>query len=306
MDHISGNLVLPGSTPKPSPVSTSTATDSNNANIGLQTSTTENPSVTEGTSFRCTCRPCCPHRNGRNDQFRSDPHRHLAFPKYYTWDGHLRLEARKYDCKDITTSLIGMFEKTPRRNKSSTHLQSRALVSWQSWVESQRQQPSPLLTLENRMDLGFFLDIFDNYFFGGALSKWTTVTWVDPDQMRRSWRGSQADNPLLPGSYSLVKIINRRSVVPGGPSAIMQTLNTLLHEMVHSMLNTFACRCQCAFNTSGVSGHGRMWVDLARALERELNSKFGGYGVWDLRIENASKRESAQCRKIGLVWGEPI
>ena len=64
----------------------------------------------------------------------------------------------------------------------------------------------------------------------------------------------------------------------------MKTLGTLLHEMVHAMLHTFACRCQCAAETAGTSGHGPSWVTIAKAMEKELKNKFDGFGIWDLKI----------------------
>lgn len=218
MDNISSNLVLPGSTAKTSPVSASTATNNISASIVLQRSTTKNPSFTVGTPFGCTCLPCLTQRKGRNNQFRLDPHRHLAFPKKNcTWDGHLRLQPRNYDCEDMTTSLIRNLEKTPWHNRCSTHLQYRALVRWQSWVESQRQMPSLHLALEDKIDLDFFLDFFDQYFFCGGLSEWTSVTWVDFDQNQRYLVGSQRDDPVLLDPFGLIKVVKWRVFKTRGP-----------------------------------------------------------------------------------------
>lgn len=132
----------------------------------------------------------------------------------------MRLQPRNYDCEDMTTSLIQIFEKIPRRNRCSTHLQYRALVRWQSWVESQRQMPSLHLALEDKIDLDFFLDIFDQYFFCGVLSEWTSVTWVDFDQNQRYLVGSQRDDPVLPDPFGLITIVKWRFLKPWAPSAI--------------------------------------------------------------------------------------
>lgn len=302
-DNISVSLILPGSTTNPSSFSTSIAMDNISTNLILPRSTMNPPSFTVGTAFRCTCRTCSTHRKGRNNQFGLEPHRHLAFPNFCTWDGRLRLRPRNYDCKDMTTGLIRIFERNPRRYRCSTHLQHRALARWQSWVESQRQMPTSQLALKHSIDLRFLFEIFDDYFFCGVLSEWTRVTWVGFDRNNSSVVGSADDDPALPGPYGLIKIANWRSVQPGGPSAIMKTLNTLLHEMVHSMLNTFTCRCRCASQTSGFTGHGPLWEKLARALEQELKHKFAGYGEWDLNIENALGREIVRCKKLGWSAG---
>lgn len=239
------------------------------ANLVLPLSITKPPSSTIGTAYLCTCCPCFTNRKGRNTQFTSDLHCHLTFPKLSTWDGRFNLKPRRYSCEDMTTGLIGIFGINPRHNRCSIHLKYQALTRWQSWVESQRQMPSSDLALKQRINLDFFHGIFDHYFFYDVLSEWTRIKWFDYDQNMSRSLGNQMDDPEKPHPYGLVKIVDWGSVKPGGPSAIMQTLNTLLHEMVHSMLNTYTCRCRCASATSEVRGHGPLWKKLARALSLE-------------------------------------
>ncbi len=96
--------------------------------------------------------------------------------------------------------------------------------------------------------------------------------WVDYDQEKPHNLGSHDDDLIKLGPYSLIQLKKKAY----GPLLIMEPSNTLLHEMVDGMLATFACRCQCAVNTSGVTGHGPSWKNLAEAVEQELKRSFGG------------------------------
>jgi len=81
-------------------------------------------------------------------------------------------------------------------------------------------EPSSHLALEDKIDLDFFLDFFDQYFFCGVLSEWTSVTWVDFDQNQRYLVGSQRDDPVSPDPFGLIKIVKWRFLKPWAPSAI--------------------------------------------------------------------------------------
>ncbi len=77
--------------------------------------------------------------------------------------------------------------------------------------------PSLHLALEDKIDLDFFLDFFDQYFFCGGLSEWTSVTWVDFDQNQRYLVGSQRDDPVLLDPFGLIKVVKWRVFKTRGP-----------------------------------------------------------------------------------------
>ncbi len=116
------------------------------------------------------------------------------------------------------------------------------------------------------------------------MRKWTHVAWVNLEASNGSWLGSHGDDCAKGEFYGLMWIVKERQHISGTRSAIMKTLGTLLHETVHAMLYTFGCRCQCAAETAGISGHGPSWVKTAKAMEKELKHRFDGFGSWDLSI----------------------
>lgn len=126
--------------------------------------------------------------------------------------------------------------------------------------------------------------MYDGYFFCGALRGRVDVVWVNTCP-KEGQKGYTVD---APGPRHRAKICMKR---PGAghttwtPLLVKESLETLLHEMIHALFNVYECRCATcttvenqASNT-GVqgSGHGPNWRELGQAVEEEANKMFGTF-----------------------------
>jgi len=61
--------------------------------------------------------------------------------------------------------------------------------------------------------------------------------------------------------------------------ALIQVLETLVHEMAHAHFILFACQCLSCQGQIGASGHGAVWQELKQAMSAEIRS-------WDWSLRN--------------------
>jgi len=131
---------------------------------------------------------------------------------------------------------------------------------------------------ENEVLLSY-AKVFDNLFFGGAITQISDIRFIN-----NAKQSGKPANPYLTtaGETSLVKRLNehgrffRGSVIciykatgMPGPSALLQYLETLLHEMCHAYLGTQGLRSELLADNielCGPRGHGYIFLDLLHAV----------------------------------------
>ena len=145
--------------------------------------------------------------------------------------------------------------------------------------------------------------MYDDYFFCGALHGRVDVVWVD-DCPKKGYTVDAA-GPRHRATISIKR--------PGAEHTIWtrrlvrESLQTLLHEMIHALFNVYECRCAActtvehqASNT-GVpgSGHGSNWRELGQAVQEEAEKMFGGFDErWDLDVGRWSGSHVEEVRTV--------
>lgn len=233
--------------------------------------------------------------NPLNDIIPNDP-RHFPFKDAkYTDKGKLDLEARCFTAAAIIAGFTSLFPPTTLQP-----LQHDAHKRWHAWMSAEEATPNSTtpwtwsrkaaINAES-LDLNFFFTLFDDYFFRGALQKWTRIEWVDyasdPDAYGSTKADSEAEDEsdVLEILEVLITITRPPESEGWDEKVVRRILETILHEIAHAIFRAFRCRCvDCECTTSlaltiGMEGHGPLWVELAQAIETVCELKFRGW--WD-------------------------
>ena len=208
-----------------------------------------------------------------------------------------------YACEELTSQFVKYWLKIKEDDGHGLEIiQINAMARWHAlrleWDKSMEEYPVPL---------DAFVEIFDDYFFLGALRSYTEVKLADDTQENFNWEGlttsrrrrTPSDPPhteikLKPPSSQLW---NREETQP--------FLETLLHEMTHAFLAIYSapveilgCNRKIA-ETTGLTGHGPCWVKVAAAIEAEAERSFGDlWYEWDLGIEGARSTEKNALMRL--------
>lgn len=160
--------------------------------------------------------------------------------------------------------------------------QRQALRSWN------RVQLPLGLSISTPFRLMPVFDIYNDYLFCGALHGRVNVVWVD-DCPKAGQKGFTVD---APGPLHCATISIKR---PGAvvhttwtPHLVKESLETLLHEMIHALFNLYECRCAtCTMgenqaSNTGVqgSGHGPDWRNWDRQSRKRLLRCLGDLRDW--------------------------
>ena len=229
---------------------------------------------------------------------------------YCAHDGHTKLHPPCYrnegsaNVDGCIADFTGKRKQPDRKQPIWTQRQQReALERW-----SQSHQRLDITIWKEGLDLQFFFQLFDDFFFcspGRALTHRVEVQWTDYTP-----GASHCQTTIVPSSTdkypgALIKIPKADPSQPFTGQTALRTLSTLLHEMAHAFLICYACdcnTCRCDVtrsDTVGLTGHGPVWVKLCEAIEAEANEKLKGLpGCWDLdcRDDGTSLRGERRAR----------
>ncbi len=218
--------------------------------------------------------------------------RHYVFQNCSSTGSGLKLEFKGYRSDEVVNNTINYIETGAVGDHDLQSLQRNAQRRWRNrWSEYAG------LKLDDRglSDLRFYFDVFNDYFFGGALSS-TNIQWIDHQQMfEAGWLGTSSlfdnDTGISKNHITVLEgIVYIRMRKPGlhdsqTSNLRFRILGTLLHEMVHAMIQLHSCSCCCAINSEGVTGHGAAWMRLGQAVEFSADRAFPEAGKWDLSAQ---------------------
>ncbi len=208
---------------------------------------------------------------------------HHIFQDYSPTRSCRQLKVKAYRSDEVVYNTIKYICTGTVGNHNLQHLQNDAQQRWRNrWFQHAG------LRLDGRelSDLRFYFDVFNEYFFWGTLSS-TDIQWADHQRMTEMDRLGY-ETLFEYGSFHGISHIRLRE--PGihdsqTPNVSLRILGTLLHEMVHAMIDLYSCSCCCAINSEGVMGHGPAWMRLGQAVEACANKAFPEAGKWDLGVQ---------------------
>ncbi|KAL9074115.1 MAG: hypothetical protein Q9161_002525 [Pseudevernia consocians] len=220
-------------------------------------------------------------------------------------------DTRRFLSKDIADGIRGLFTGGIRQNDPISSLdlstlQRTALIDWEhASAPIGKRTTTPFA-------LAPIFHIFDRYYFCGALRDRVDVSWT-PDTLRGADRKFYTtDAASSGGSLHRAAIFIQRpraGIKTWTKQLVKETLQTLLHEMVHAVFAVYECRCgTCArvdnrARNTGVSGsgHGPVWRELGQAVQEEANRMFdfgGDGGRWDLDVGRWGGSHVGEVRAI--------
>ncbi|CAK3737432.1 Hypothetical predicted protein [Lecanosticta acicola] len=239
----------------------------------------------------CYCPECRPHLY--RSLIHPDDHKEFSPIRGFRWQSH--------DAWHLAVTL-------------STHLERptppESIQRWKTFQE--RHRPNVLQrSVPETFQPGVLNDvvsIFSDIFFAGQLpSSKLHIFWAHIDEGafgRTHGSTSKQVPPLLILNKSHVEMqINMRRV-----------LRVILHEMVHVFFGLYTCYPWCEAKIScargdcgklytgnlGLSGHGRAWQYLTKAIEAKLPSVLGlkgPLGCHDGVVSELERRASAPCSR---------
>ena len=190
-----------------------------------------------------------------------------------------RLEHSSYICQTLVegfTDLLAQKEQKQSDPREQVTIRTEALERWRKWV------PTMQATLDSKdLDVDFFFELFDDYFFSGALRSRTTVRMVDRPLYIGAGGKTAVGVALVDPDrkdHVLIKIAKPpTTITTWAEHTVQMLLAILLHEMTHAVFRIFGCRCadcRCLRTeelTRGIKGHGPSWMQLGQAVEKEAN-----------------------------------
>lgn len=217
------------------------------------------------------------------DGFIAPPNKHWQFRPGRTEAGRSDVEDCIYAHDDIPRGFIELFAN--KRKNQLRQTQVKACERWQGWYPN----VVGYLPRQRDFDLSIPFEIFDDYFFCGALWNPCRLYWKNQRAMPGAL-GQTFDK----GDCSEIWISRLTGHARGErwtERSLQDILDTLLHGMCHAAFQIFGCNCSDCFcydnliGTSGITGHGPSYVQLCKAIEREANRTFGDLGErWNLDV----------------------
>lgn len=209
-----------------------------------------------------------------------------------------------YVSEELTTEFANYWTKIRNDEERLEKIQLNALSRWRTFQfelgKSTESHPLPL---------DVFMEIFDDYFFLGALRPYTKVSLADDTPANSSWLGltKKEKQHISSGPPEIHIQIKRLPKQLWTRRLIQEFLDTLLHEMTHAflMIYTAAEGYRRMVETEGLTGHGPCWVKVAAAVAAEADRSLGGlWEKWSLKISDALLSERAELRKLHDCQGD--
>jgi hypothetical protein len=252
-------------------------------------STRKPRSCENGCGFCTSCDAYLPHETHQNFG------RHSTFQNYTLTRPGLRLEFKGYRSDEVVDNTLNYIWTGTVGNHDLQRLQKKAQQRWRDrWFEYAGLK----LDARGLSDVRFYFNVFNDYFFCGTLRS-TNIQWVDHQSMTEiDWLG---ETSIVEDDAS--QAIAYIRLEPGihdsqSSNVSLGILGTLLHEMVHAMIELYSCSCCCAINSKGVMGHGAAWMRLGQAVEACADKAFPEAGKWDLGVQFT---DPSYCREVNRL-----
>lgn len=216
-----------------------------------------------------------------------------VIPKPDPLTGKLQLQPFNHAAQDLAQVFLELHQPAAVRQHTMTQLQQNALQEWE------RALLLPLASMRNKY-LGVFLSIFDDYFCGGALRGLDDIRWIFANtttvDLRKIW-GRTILDPLRP-DRRIIEIVTQHFYDRMWRSPMRrEVLHTILHEIVHCLSIFCQVRPELELQTFGLTGHGPIWVQIARIFDRAADTSMHHLGRWDLGIALSQREEREAVEK---------
>lgn len=210
----------------------------------------------------------------------------------------------KYRCEELANEYANYWRKIQEDREELEEVQRHALIRWRAF-----RPDMGISTAKYPLPLDFFVEIFDDYFFLGALRQYIKVRLADETPTNSAWVGLTTckTQGLRSGPPEIQIELKRPPVQPLTRVLIQDLFETLLHEMCHAFLMIYSTPAGFSrlrghrriVETEGLTGHGPCWVKVAAAVAAEADRSLGElWDRWELKIA-----ESCQLEREAL--GEP-
>lgn len=206
----------------------------------------------------------------------------------------------RYICEELVSEYASYWTRVQDDDgEVLQEIQLSALTRWRTFKfelgKSTEAHPLPL---------DFFVQIFDDYFFLGALGPYIEVKMADDTPANSGWVGiTKKKRHFTSSAPPEIQIeLKRQPHQLWTRTRIQESLDTLLHEMTHAFLMIYSApeafleyfRYRRLVETEGLTGHGPCWVRVAAAVAAEADRSLGGmWEMWSLGITNALLSEKA-------------
>lgn len=214
----------------------------------------------------------------------------------------------RYVCEELTTEFANYWTKIQEDdNEGLEEIQLSALIRWHAFRfkfgKSTEEQPLPL---------DFFVDIFDDYFFLGALRQYIKVKLADDTPANSGWVGitKRKESCISSATREIQIEVKRQPNQLWTHKLVQEYLDTLLHEMIHAFLILYSAPVASqgchhrTVETEGLTGHGPCWVKVAAAVAAEADRSLGVlWHKWDLGIASARLSEEGALRRSNELKG---
>jgi len=178
-------------------------------------------------------------------------------------------------------STIAFWADVRAKTQELEEVQLKALIRW-------REFRFPVGHDIDSLPLNFFLELFDDYLFRGALRKRVVVKWTEGFPEGPDMKGQTAViNNNVSGVDDIQIDIKRPIDGQWKPLLILSILGVLLHEMGHAfyVIDTYSVEWPMSYlklaKTCGLTGHGPSWRKIASVIEKEAKRSFRGLSVLD-------------------------
>ena len=146
-----------------------------------------------------------------------------------------------------------------------------------------------------------FLEVFDCFFFRGALRRWVTIKFIPFSET--IWGLTRDDQH----KKNHVIIEMNRPRAEWTKAIFQRVMSTILHEMTHAIFWVFHCRkpfCEspdfkARHQGTHCSGHGPSWRRLGQSIEREANRSLRAVeGHWDMDVHGWGASHQLEIKRI--------
>ena len=187
------------------------------------------------------------------------------------------------------------------RGRHLTPLQKHALDCYQK--DDIYNLRGNIDNFKNNDILGAFFNLFDKLFFFGTIKERCRVQFSHVESRESGLQGYSEVSPkgLIglgpPKLYGKIRLYSGNEKEPRRPERLIRYLGTLLHEMIHTFLELWMCPhrdCSRRHETSGVTGHGYLFLDISWALQKAAKDK----GLLGLDLDLTNELSLAQELKV--------
>ena len=194
------------------------------------------------------------------------------------------LQGGSYNPQTLPEMFISEFDE------HSFSIQKEAKTRWTIWVDWVNNKTGPLPPSKALHKPKEMTKILDDFFFQGALRRYTELNLINLDHLGQSGPTSWNKIPYVEirgrrsaslefGCCLARKLPLRRRLAH---TDTIEILSTMLRELAFAVFAVFECQSCRMCDNIGSEGHGEPWMRLCQAMEDTANQNFVGLGTWRL------------------------